>query len=359
MKVAVVLASAIRVAPYAAHYVAAIQAAGHEPVIICWERGHASHDERTPAPTTYEYCHEPRNTLDTIMGYWKYSRFLKRTFTQNDFCGAAFLTVQSALCGELAGWRGPYMVDVRDKSHEGFPLYRRRVREVLAQADLVTMSSPGYSSWLPYDVSRAIYLPNYYGTAVADAGPATGRRAIAICYVGLSAGDFSTYLPVVEAVSTRRDITLRFIGTGWPQSSLANYCRRHHKTNVEFYGTFTDRDKSEWINRSTAVLGRLGDKTMGLPNRLYDAASAVRCYLCSDDTYSGQYALQSGVGEVFDTKRPETILYAVNRCTARLGSDELSQRCKAFLVGEYEAVTRGRQRIATVVETWCSMRRMS
>lgn len=333
--VCIVAPSSLRYVPYLEYYRDAFDAAGVPHDVLLWDRfatGEGGRNiERFDAPGT-------RRGLWLIPGYLAFRAFLRERIRARPYDLLVLLGTQMGVLLYDLVRRLPYVLDIRDFSHEGFPPYRHAVFELIRRARLVCISSEGFREWLP--AGRDYVMSHNVSRARLRVEPAPfvfGRRVISS--IG-ALGYFDANARFLEGAAREPGWDVRYIGRGTCERELEAHVARRRIANVRFFGAFRPADKGTFYDEANFVLGIYDAETpVGrtlTPNRLYEACAHSRPLLVNAGTHLADVVSRNGLGVVLDLAKRERWDRLLEPYASPQGYEAFGARARGF-VGRVEA----------------------
>jgi hypothetical protein len=300
--------------PYLRHYEEVFEQHSISYDLIYWDR--LSLDEPELPHYRCLHLHAPGggNPLAALWGYLRFRRFATRavTRTRRAHPGTVVVCLNTQTAVLLGRYlrHVPYLVDIRDYTHERLPPYRRAAWRAIRGARLVTVSSEGFRAWLPPDVPYVL-SPNVGAAELRRAAapwPAPPWRFAcigALRNARANAGFLDAFFAPSADVRPGGDAEVHFIGGGVPGSEeeLRAHCRRRNYRRVRFAGRYRPDQQARFYEECHFVLGIYGRETPFertlTPNRLYQAAIHERPIVVSDRTHLASLVAEHGLGIVF------------------------------------------------------------
>jgi hypothetical protein len=300
--------------PYLRHYEEVFERHSIPYDLIYWDR--LSLDE--PALPHYHcfHWHAPGggSLPATLWGYLRFRRFATRTLARmrqaHPGTVVVCLNTQTAVLLGRVLHTVPYLVDIRDYTHENLPPYRRAAWRAIRLARLATVSSEGFRAWLPPGVPYVL-SPNVGAAELRRAAapwPAPPWRFACIGAVRNARANavfLDAFFAPPAGPAPGGDAEVHFIGGGVPgcEEALRAHCRRHGYRRVRFAGRYRPEQQAGFYDECHFVLGVYGRETPFertlTPNRLYQAAIHERPIVVSDRTHLAGLVAEHRLGVVF------------------------------------------------------------
>ena len=238
---------------------------------------------------------------ERIINFLLYSVKAKRVLRQKKYDFLIILTTFPAILlkGYLSKtYKQRYIVDIRDYTHEGFAPYFRRETEVLKNASIRVISSPGFVNFLPKG--------DYIVCHNLDAGMNKQERLpfiknkdkpIVISYIGTISYK-KLCMRLIKLVENDARFEFHFYGNEADGTEICDYISETNCSRIKSFGPFLPNQKKSIYRSSDLVFNCYGnDSTLvkyAISNKYYDGALYRRPLLVSPNTsmaeLSGKYA---------------------------------------------------------------------
>ena len=314
MKVCIIGDSNIGFMPYLKYYEEILISLRIQYTILYWDRFNLNEKKENTFRFGYQ---ENRSLISRISGYIKYRKFILKHLENH---GYDFYIVLSAQIGLLINnflKTHPFILDIRDYTHENIFIYRSLAFDLIKRASLVGISSPAFKQWLPEGAEYVIS----HNMEINDVEKQTtdfdfNKRIITF------AGFIRYYLSNIAFLKTlkgRPDIAVKYAGGHQTneENKIKRYCFENNMTNVEFSGVYTERTKPDIYRSTNFIHSYYGNSnisvTTQIPNRLYESCIYKRPIIVSSGTYLAEIVTRHEIGIVFDTNNPEQFFQDMNR----------------------------------------------
>lgn len=300
-RVCILAPSSVRYMPYLRYYEDALAAAGAQCDVLLWDR-YGTGEER-PNARAYERPGTARG-LALVPAYLGFRRFLLRHLNAQAHDLYVVLGLQiGVLLYDFLRSR-PFVLDIRDHSHERLPPYRAAAHDLVRRARMVAISSRGFLEWLPRGVEYVMSHNVSRAHLDRTAAPFDRGRKI-LSYVG-AVGYYRPNTRFIEGAALRSDWEVRYVGRGTCEAELEAYCRARGVTNVTFHGAFQPHEKPALLDAANFVLGIYGDDSpvvrTATPNRLYEACVHRRPIVVNEGTHLAALVKSSRLGIALDLR---------------------------------------------------------
>lgn len=319
---------------YASHYTDSLKAQGADYDILYFERYQAPSRQADNELVFFRFCPTGGSRFRKLGIMAEYAAFIRRSLRKGSYTHVIVLTTVPAVFLWdllLKDFRGRYILDIRDYTHEQNPLYYALVSRLVAGAAWTALSSGAFRRFLP---ERGTYLlthniPRHY---VCRSDVSMAERPV-IGFVG-SVRYFEENRALIRQITASGRYRLAYYGTTTRGCDLEGFCRAEGIVDVAFYGPYDNAQKGtlyENIHIINAIYGLNGlETTTAIPNRLYDAA-IYRCpILVSKGTYLQEVVEHYGLGLAVDIHR-EDVPAALDAYLRRFDPDAFLQGCDALL----------------------------
>jgi hypothetical protein len=299
--VCIIAPSSLRYMPYLRYYEDVLTAAHTSYDVLLWDRFGTGES----GPNVHAYQNATKAGGAALLpAYLGYRHYLMRHLRAHSYDMHIVLGTQLAVLLYDYLRSRPFVVDIRDYSHEGLLPYRTAAFDLLRRARLVCISSRGFLQWLPpnldyvmsHNVSR-----NLLGRAAAPFDPS--RKVLS--YIG-AVGYYDANARFLDGASRNSDWEIRYIGRGTCEAQLESYCRSRGISNVVFRGPFRPEEKAGLVDQANFILGIYGNDSpvvrTAIPNRLYEACLHRRPIVVNSGTHLADLVKTRGLGAVVDLR---------------------------------------------------------
>lgn len=335
MKVCLVAASSLEMAPYVKKYALLCQSRGLQYDIISKEPSTAPRSDNEFI-FYYGSAKSPIGKLRRFLAYARHIRKIIRTKHYDKliiFTGMNASFCQIALKKELK--KIPYMVDIRDydKSFKS-PVLSPFLRRVLRSAGLVVLSSAKFKDWIP-DISNVCVMHNLPLT-MGDTQHRSffEKDTVRIAYLG-GVGYFHQNKAIVDALKEQTNIQLIYRGIYPNEYNIRDYCSENNIQNVTFYGKYNDEDKPDLYQQVDIINAVYGNGslivTTALPNKLYDCVAYKIPIMVCTGTYLEEIVQQYNLGFSIDPQKPDEIAPRISVYIQSFEPARFLEGCDAFL----------------------------
>lgn len=334
MKVCIIGHTERNYLPYMEKYVQFFEERGVEYDIVCWQR------EEKPTlhrPHEHDYYEEAKDgVLNKIGSYLRFRRYVLGLVKENRYDKLVVLTTVPALFlkGTLRRrYKGRYLFDFRDYSHEKFGPYRHMVDKLIADSALTTISSHGFMEFLSENKKIVMNHNITFHEPVADAPDLRQKQVINIGFIG-GVRYYEENVALIEKLKNTFRYQLWYIGKATNDCDLQGYCAQHEVTNVSFVGKYDNAQKPELYRSIDLINSIYGsdsyEVTTALPNRLYEACLFKKPIISSKGTYLGEVIERYGLGLVVDVETDD-VKQLVDDYVNRFDREAFVRGCENFL----------------------------
>lgn len=210
------------------------------------------------------------------------------------------ITILDRLRGQ---YKGRYVLDYRDVSHENLGLYRNLIRSLSRNAGLVLASSPAYRQYLENDNDILLKHNLLPSTCERPADARPGDSPIRIRYWGMIRHERAN-LAIIDALGDDPRFELHYHGR---EEEVAEHLKRHAAEhgygNVFFHGAYFAEERSSFAietdlvhnvyENDFATIGAMG-------NKYYDAVQYRLPQVCTKGSVMGDEVEAKGLGIAVD-----------------------------------------------------------
>lgn len=328
--VCVIAPSSLRYVPYLRYYEEVLAQLGIRHDLFLWDRYGTG--ETRPGAFAYRRPGTARG-LALLPAYAGYRRFLLKELKRRSHRAYVILGSQVGVLLYDFLRNRPFLLDIRDYSHEGMLPYSALVFDLVRRARLVSISSRGFLEWLPGGVDYN--LSHNVGLADLDAERKPfDRTKVVLSSIGAT-GYLESHVRFLDGVRLHPGWQVRFIGKGTCEGELEAHCRSRGISNVTFRGAFAPEEKATFYAETNFVLGIYAeDSLVGrtlTPNRLYEACLRRRPLLVNAGTHLASMVEARGLGVAVDLREPSGWAARLAPYFEPSYYAEYDERCSDFL----------------------------
>lgn len=334
MKVCIIGHTERNYLPYMEKYIRFFEENGVEYDVVCWQR-----EERPrliPEGDLNFYEEAKEGAGNKVRSYLRFRKHILRVLEAGQYDKLIVLTTVPALF--LRGclkkqYKGRYLFDFRDYSHERFSPYRRLVEELIRDSELTTISSKGFLDFLAPAENIVVNHNINYWEPVETLPDLKEKQVINIGFVG-GVRYFDENTCLIDKLKNTFRYQLWYIGKPHADCDLQSYCAQQEVTNVSFVGKFDNAQKPELYRSIDMINSIYGNDslevTTALPNRLYEACLFKKPIISSKGTYLGEVIQQYGLGLALDAEADD-VLGLLNDYVDHFDPEAFLAGCERFL----------------------------
>lgn len=332
-KVAIIAPSSQPYTPYLRHFEELVNDAGISYDKYYWDRFHIN-EENTEGRHFRSNC--PDHGVGSVWGYLGYRRFLMKELEDNDYSLYIILSTQIGIILYRYLQNKRFILDIRDFSHENNSIYRFLANRLIKRAEVVTISSDGFRTWLPTDreylLSHNVSLESL--SNANNIAPRFDPDHLVVSYIG-AVSYYNTNVRIINAVSSSNKIHLRYIGSGTCERDLERYCLINKIGNVEFLGRYTPSQKLSFYENTDFVLSCYGNNSENVrsltPNRLYESCALKRPIIVNKGVHLANLVERYGIGLVINVEQIGDLYQKLREYTEPQNYRQYIQNCNHFL----------------------------
>ena len=297
--------------------------------------------ENIPYPSNYypfSLSLPSRTTLRKLIGYYKYSRFVKRKLSRGNYSHVITMGIACSVFFShflKKNFESKYIFDIRDYSQIlRIPLFRKLNRILLKHSYMNVISSNAFRNWLPsemdYTLSHNITKENLdkgtmYSKTINFAEP------IKILTIG-QIRDLETNLYVIDQLSDNDKYELIFSGKGRILEYLETVVRERGYQNVKFTGKYMKEEEDGIAEGATFLnvcMGRNMISDYLLSNRLYLATRMKNPLISLDGCYQAEIINNYNLGLV--VTRGNNLSVSIEEYIRTFDANLFLDGCERFL----------------------------
>ena len=275
--------------------------------VVCWNRK----GEKVELPDNYFVYQHPTNDayskLKKIKEIYGFYRFVRKTIRGKDYQTIFTFTIADSVFFTsflTHKYKGRYVFDIRDYS----PMIKNRffymrIKRLIQNSACNVISSEGFKAWLP-DQYRYIVCHNTDVEKIRQSTVLqkveTNKKELTVLTIG-SLRNIATNQRVIDALSNKKDIKLRFVGDGMGAPVLKLYCEENRYNNIEFYGRYKKTEEDDFVMESDLInilLPRCANSDYVMANRFYLSALFRKPMIVNEGCFQAEQAKKYGLGLV-------------------------------------------------------------
>jgi hypothetical protein len=331
MKVALILASNTRYAPYIYHYVRILKEENVDFDIFIWNKENLI---ETNCISYDEFTDIRKSRLYRIASYFRYSNFIRERVNNKEYQKIVVFTV---FLGVLLypylqkKFRKKYFFDIRDYS----PILKFSpmiIDFIVKNSYKTIISSSGFLKWLPpstnYVLSHNYSFDNHFKY---NSFQNINKNNITILTIGFLR-DFETNKMLIDSCKNNAFYTLKFVGNGISYEPLMKYVAVNDIKNVVFTGAYDKENELDYLKNVTLMNILLGDDVNSrtlLTNRLYLAIGNGIPVLVNDNSVQAEYVKKYKLGLIINAD--SVLCQSISNYFDKFNREEFLQNCANFL----------------------------
>ena len=340
-KVCIVSYCNLYLLPYVKFYLETIKKSGYECDLLYWDRD-VNNDEKYKYDGCKKVLYQKRISSNTrafkkIIGYIAATAFFKKVLKRNNYDRVVFLQTHAAvLCKSilLKKYKNRFVVDIRDYTLENYKLYRVNEEKVLKASQFNVISSIGYKNFLPkcnYVVAHNYDAFDSNQIEEVLSNHTLKNEVIRISFVG-TIRFLEMDKKILQLFKNDSRFQINYYGNG--SDTLREYCQKNLIKNVDFEGSFNNKDTYKFYLKTDIINNLYGNKSpfldYALSNKLYHAAQFNLPILVCKNTYMEQISKKYNLGHTFDFEDPKA-LDELYEWYSNYDRNKLEMGAKAFL----------------------------
>ncbi len=301
MRIALILAGNLYMAPYVRYYTRILDNCGIGYDIIAWNRFGVD-EAGVIALDLPASLH--RGMIGKLMDYFRYRRFIQSRLSQVHYDKVIVFNIFNALM--LAGllktrYPRSYIIDIRDHTPavKAFP---RRLLSVLKNAAMAVVSSYGYKRWLPDNIAYVVCHNTITAQPLPSAASPAGQSPCKILTIG-AIGYFDANRAMIESLAGDPMFELEFVGSGFAEEMLKDFVAGRGIKNTHFAGRYAKEDEPKFL-QGAALISILMDDSLNsktlMSNRFYLSLIYGIPMMVDDNTEQARWVKQYNLGVIID-----------------------------------------------------------
>lgn len=296
MKVAVIAFNNLKFSPYIFPYMNMLEKTGAQIELIYPNRSAIKEDFSYGKLTEIKWDASKNKLLNFLSFRRDVTKILKKS--TYDFV-IVLTTFPAVLLSSVlkSRYKGKYLVDIRDFTHEENSIYYKLEEKALKNAAVRTVSSPGFKNFLPnleYHVFQNI------SSSYREGEKCFSKREegkIIIGYVG-TIGYAGQCKKTIDLVKNDERFAFYFFGNENGEKPVNKYVEELGCDRIKCFGEYSPSEKNKIIESVDIMFNAYGNGKMllryALSNKLYDSMYFKKPLLVSPDTdmhiESGEYS---------------------------------------------------------------------
>ncbi|MGA2915476.1 MAG: hypothetical protein ABSE89_05570 [Sedimentisphaerales bacterium] len=364
MRVAVVIASNLYMAPYARYYTEILEKLGVQYDIISWNQLGV---EEAGVQAFNLKSGETKRVFCRIIDCIRYQRFVKSKLVKGSYDKVIIFAILNTLLlfpFLKKRYKNNYVFDIRDYSAALKYFSRARFSAAIKNAAFVVISSAGFKRWLPKDNTYVIQHNTNITMPLDMLANIEGQTTYKILTIG-SLRDFEANRALIKQLGNSPMFELEYIGSSPVGLLLKDFVTSNGITNVKFLGRYAilplrsglKEDEAKYL-QGVSFINILTDEGLNsmtlMTNRFYLSVVYGVPMMVSENTEQARWVKKYHLGVVInkETDIKEQImqyLRAFDREKYNAGRkaclqiiqqdvDEFEGRVKEFLVGIQETL---------------------
>ena len=273
--------------------------------LIYWDR--YGIDEETTAQNVFRYRNSRvKGILNRVTGFISFRRFVLRKLRENQYKTLIIwqTTVGYLLFDQLIiKYKNRYVINVRDYVTENKPILRQMIKELVANAGMVAISSECFKEFLPQSKYITVNSINEEILSCNEVHRAEHSGSLyKIGFVG-NCRYFRECYKLIDALANDSRYELWYCGTN--SEVLAEYARQKNINNVFVKPSFKKEETLKLFSEFDIVNSAFGndafDNRTLVPIRLYTALSLHIPVLANAGTQLAKEILSSSTGFVIQS----------------------------------------------------------
>lgn len=299
MKVAIVVFSNLRYAPYIRNYAEVLDEHNIQYDIIYWNR--KGEKENYNETKTFSYNIEMDDELPKIrkmLYMYRYARYVKNIIKKEKY---DFIICCTTLLGVflsrflIKNYTSKFILDIRDYSYEHISFYKKILSNLLNKSALNIISSPSFREFLPKNDFVVCHNMTFESPGKYTLVKVKDKLRIAFVGVIRYADECER---ILNAIMNNNKIDFYFYGDGEDENRLKKYCEMYSISNVTFQGKFLPKDKEKIYESIDVIYNCYGNQSnnvkYALSNKFYESFYYKKPILVNKDTSMAKFSEKIG-----------------------------------------------------------------
>ena len=248
----------------------------------------------------HTYSCEWNGNCNVVFNYFHYANTVKKICKKNQYDFLVVLTQNMAVF--LSFWlvekyRGKYLVDIRDYTHENFNIFYWLEKNAINNACINVISSEKFKEFLPKSKYLMSHNLSMSYTNFKKLKWKKASSSIVVGYVG-SIGYIDNCKRFMDLISADSRFCFYFYGASGSEKVLKEYASTLKCDRIKFFGRYLPEEKINIIDGVDILFNVYGNDSQlvrcALSNKLYDALYLKKPLLVSPNTYMAEMAGELG-----------------------------------------------------------------
>lgn len=304
-KTAIIFCGDLKYCPFITRYIERLEGNHLNYEVLFWERT----IKEKNLPENYKAYQRKsnlnQNAVTKLLDFFRFRSWCLERIKEDNISTCIVLTTLTAvlLCGELKKRKIPYLFDIRDYSYENIRFFYKIEESAIKNSSVTVISSKGFKSFLPKNHEYVIAhnfnrndIKRKYGFQKH-----TGR--INIVWNGVMRF-FAFQRRYLDALGNDDRFQLIYHGAGPEFEDYKKYCEDNNIRNVQFTGTYDNRDKEALLQNADILNNAYGyedgeDITplkYAVSNKYYDGIIYHIPQIVEPGDYKAHIVEKNGVG---------------------------------------------------------------
>lgn len=320
--VGIVYIQDIRYCPYLERYATALEAENIPYECIWWERW----SETKPLPSYVEraagrhifgkHSEMARHPLSKLTDFAAFGRFASQIIKKQNYDKLIVLTTMSGMVLYnllTSTYKDRYIFDIRDRSYEGVPPYRKLEADIIDASKFTCISSEGFLEFLPRERPYVISDNFLYNDIESARGIVFKKKPIGeplhLAYLGFIRY-FDENRKILDKLIDDERFVLDYHGLGADYDKLVDYQQKSGSKRLNVTGYFDLRVDKKALCESADIINNFYPHTLEIQrlattNKAYDGMIYRRPQLVSKHTFSEKLVERWGIGCALDISDPK------------------------------------------------------
>lgn len=311
-KIALVVGTNLHWAPFYYRYEKILKEKNIDYDLILWNR--EGIEEPCNADKIIECKTRDAANNKNPLKVWKFivfANFVKKTIQKNKYSKILFVgTYGCAIafcCNYLSKkFRNKMWIDIRDDLYEWFKPFYLAEKKSIDASFATTISSPAFKKFLP---EHDYYMMHNIDSNAKEMAKQFHREIdpegrIRISFIG-NVRYFEQNVLLLNLLKNDDRFRIQYYGKG--SEELEKYCRDNKIQNVDFHGSFSQKDTILFYEKTDLINNMYGNETMNLQlalsNKLYYGLFLKLPILVSSNTLMEELARNYQIGYTFENTK--------------------------------------------------------
>lgn len=336
--IALVVPANLWYSPYVKIYMTLLDSWSIEYDIIYWDRFKNNKEEGIVFKGN-----GGRKFFEKLIGYYRFSRFVKRQLEKRKYSKVIVFTSQAAIFLYpylIKHFNKKYILDFRDLSIEQKPIFNKIYNRLLQHSYANVISSNGFKNCLPKGIDYILshnFIVDEVRKAIRPKNIDLKIRPIEILTIG-GIRHYETNALIMSIFGNISNYKLRFVGIGPAVELLKSHMVQEAYNNIDFEGYYDKGKEPSIISQSTIInilFPNERSHQVAMSNRFYHSLIYRRPMIVTKGQIQGDYCEKYNLGVTVDINNVGNVANILKNWLSKFDPQKFDENCifllKSFL----------------------------